>query len=222
MRATSRVLTVAATALVPLLLVSACGGDGTADGSGTNLTPITGSSYVTIEPATTTTTTTLAPGQTGDGAEPGTVSAQEQTYTVQSGDSVSKIASLHGITSDVLAAYNDWPEGIQHAIFPGDVVRIPPNSQVPGSGGGTGGEATGDTTGETTGETPADTTETTTGETAGDGECPTTYVIQSGDTSRIRVAERFGITFEQMDAANANTPGYDNFVVGTPITIPCP
>src|SRR5690606_27119442 len=69
MRSKSRVLTVAAVAVVPLLLVTACGGDGTDAGSTNNLTPITGSSYVTIEPATTTTTTTLAPGETPDGAE---------------------------------------------------------------------------------------------------------------------------------------------------------
>jgi hypothetical protein len=200
---------------VPLLLVTACGGDDTADGSSNNLTPITGSSYVTIEPATTTTTTTLPPVDPAS-LQAGQTSPQEQTYTVQSGDSVSRIASMHGIAGEVLANYNSWPEGIQHPIFPGDVVRIPPNSLVPATGGAaTGGAATGGaTTGDTTGETATDT--------ATDGECPTTYVIQAGDTSRIKVAESFGITYEQMDAANANTPGYQNFIVGTPITIPCP
>lgn len=211
MRPKSRVLTVIATAAVPLLLVTACGGDGAAEGSSDNLTPITGSSYVTIEPATTTTTTTLPPVDPSQ-LEPGQTSPQEQSYTVQSGDSVSKIASLYGITADILAAYNAWPEGIQHAIFPGDVVRIPPDSIVPATGGATTGGAT--TGGATTGDT--------TTVPAGDGECPTTYVIQAGDTSRIKVAESFGITYEQMDAANANTPGYQNFIVGTPITIPCP
>ena len=217
MRSKSRILTVTLGAVVPLLLVTACGGgdDGDAAGAGTNLTPITGSSYVTIEPATTTTTTTLPPGQS---AEPGQISQQEQTYTVKSGDSVSKIASLYGLAGDVLANYNSWPEGIQHPIFPGDVVRIPPGATVPAAGGSTG-EAT--TDGATTGETPVETTADP-GETATDGECPTTYVIQSGDTTRIAVAEKFGITYEQMDAANTNTPGYANFVVGTPITIPCP
>lgn len=215
MRSKSRVLTVAAVAVVPLLLVTACGGDGTDAGTSNNLTPIQGSSYVTIEPATTTTTTTVAPGD-ATGPEPGSVSASEQTYTVQSGDSVFKIASLFGITADVLASYNSWPEGIQHSIFPGDVVRIPPNSQVPALGGQT-------AEGATDGSTDEEATAGTTGDaTATDGECPTTYVIQAGDTSRIKVAEKFDITFEQMDAANVNTPGYANFVVGTPITIPCP
>ena len=212
MRSKSRILTVAATAVVPLLLVTACGGDGTTASSGNDLTPITGSSYVTIEPATTTTTTTLAPVDPGS-LQPGQTSPQEQAYTVKSGDSVSKIASLYGITSDVLASYNAWPEGIQHPIFPGDIVKIPPNSQVPDLGGST---ATATPAPPTAGDT-AEPAETTT-----DGECPTTYVIQSGDTTRIGVAEKFGITYEQMDAANVNTPGYASFVVGTPITIPCP
>lgn len=220
MRSKSRVLTVAVAAVVPLLVVTACGGEGTDAGTSNNLTPIQGSSYVTIEPATTTTTTTLPPGQEGDGPEPGTISPSEQTYTVQSGDSVFKIATLYGITADVLANYNSWPEGIQHSIFPGDVVRIPPDSQVPDLGGET---AEGPTDGATDGATDGEATgDTSTDETATDGECPTTYVIQAGDTSRISVAEKFDITFEQMDAANVNTPGYSNFVVGTPITIPCP
>lgn len=216
MRSKFRVVTVVATAVVPLLLVTACAGDETADGSGSNLTPITGSSYVTMEPATTTTTTTLPPVDP-DTLQPGQTSPQEQTYTVRSGDSVSKIASLYGISGEVLANYNSWPEGIQHPIFPGDLVEIPPDSQVPDLGGATTGDATGDTTGDATGDTTGEPGETTT-----DGECPTTYVIQSGDTTRIGVADRFGITYQQMDAANVNTPGYQNFIVGTPITIPCP
>lgn len=210
----SRLLAAAASAVVPLLLVTACGGDGTDAGSTDNLTPIQGSSYVTIEPATTTTTTTLPPVDPSE-LQPGDTSPQEQAYTVRAGDSVSRIASLYGISADVLASYNSWPEGIQHPIFPGDVVRIPPESKVPALDGGTDGATDGETTGDTTGETTAGTTAT-------DGECPTTYVIQSGDTTRIKVAEKFGITYQQMDAANANTPGYQNFIVGTPITIPCP
>lgn len=211
MQSRTRALAVAMAAAAPLLLVTACGGGGTDAGTSGNLTPIQGSSYVTIEPATTTTTTTTLPGESS-GLEPGQTSPQEQQYTVQSGDSVFKIASLFGLSADIVANYNQWPEGIQHAIFPGDIVRIPPDSQVPDLGGST---DTGD-------PTDALVDDTSTDEPSADGECPTTYVIQAGDTSRIRVADQFGITFEQMDAANVNTPGYSAFVVGTPITIPCP
>ena len=221
MRSKSRVLIVAAVAVVPLFLVPACGGDGTDAGSTNNLTPITGSSYVTIEPATTTTTTTLAPGETPGGLEPGTISPVEQQYTIQSGDSLSRIASLYDVDMETICAYNKWPDCIDppHLLLQGDVVLIPPESQVPATGGGA--TTVPPTGGET--EEPTDGTDgETDGETATDGECPTTYVIQSGDTTRLGVADKFGITYEQMDAANANTPGYQNFIVGTPITIPCP
>ena len=123
MRSTSRALTVILTAAVPLLLVTGCSGDGNAESPSNDLTPITGSSYVTILPATTTTTTTVAPTDPGQ-VEPGQTAPGQQEYTVQAGDSVSRIASLHGTTGDVLASYNQWADGIQHPIFPGDVVLI--------------------------------------------------------------------------------------------------
>jgi LysM repeat protein len=211
MRSKSRVLIVAATAAVPLLLVTACGGGGTTAGSGNNLTPITGSSYVTIEPATTTTTTTLPAGETPEGPEPGSISQQEQIYVVQPNDGPAKIASLFGITMEQLFNYNQFPNGENHVFLVGEEVRIPPGSNVPGAAAAT-----------TVPPTGGGTETADPGEVTGDGDCPTTYVIQSTDTSRIRVADRFGITFEQMDAANVNTPGYQNFIVGTPITIPCP
>ncbi len=205
MQISPRALAVAALGCGPLLLAAGCG---TADTSGSrsSLAPIEPSSYVTIAPATTTTTTTLAPEEIAASG----VSPTEQTYTVVAGDSLSKIASLYGITLDQLINYNQWSDGVNHFIFPGDTVLIPPESKIPGAG-----------TPTTT--PPAGSTPTADSQPASsDGECPSTYVIQSGDTTRIKVAERFGITYQEMDAANASTPGYANFVVGTPITIPCP
>ena len=49
----------------------------------------------------------------------------EQSYTVVAGDSVNRIARLFDVEPDALADYNEWSEGIRHAIFVGDVVRIP-------------------------------------------------------------------------------------------------
>lgn len=49
---------------------------------------------------------------------------------------------------------------------------------------------------------------------------PQTYVIQPGDTSRVKVANRFGISVEALDAANAATPGYSAFFAGLEIIIP--
>jgi LysM repeat protein len=49
----------------------------------------------------------------------------EQLYTVVIGDSLAGIAQAFGVDIDVLVAYNDWPEGINHPIYPGDEIRIP-------------------------------------------------------------------------------------------------
>lgn len=49
---------------------------------------------------------------------------------------------------------------------------------------------------------------------------PQTYVIQQGDTSRVKVANRFGVTVDALDAANAGTPGYSSFFPGLEIIIP--
>jgi LysM repeat protein len=52
----------------------------------------------------------------------------EQSYTVVAGDSVNRIARRHNVEPDALAEYNEWPEGVRHAIFVGDLVRIPPGA----------------------------------------------------------------------------------------------
>jgi hypothetical protein len=51
---------------------------------------------------------------------------QEQQYVVVEGDSLFSIAAVFDIDPTVLVNYNSWPEGIDHPIFPGDVVKIPP------------------------------------------------------------------------------------------------
>jgi peptidoglycan hydrolase-like protein with peptidoglycan-binding domain len=54
------------------------------------------------------------------------------------------------------------------------------------------------------------------------GVCvPGTYTIQATDTTRTRVAEKFDVTVEALDAANANTAGYGAFFPGLDIIIPC-
>lgn len=211
MQISRRAVSAVAFGLVPLLLAAGCG-ESSGEGARATITPIQGSSYVTIEPATTTTTTTIVL----DDLQAGDVSPVEQVYTVASGDSLSRIAGLYDITIDTLVNYNGWSDGSSHLILPGDQVLIPPNTPVAGSTGGdtASGSGSTDAGGTDTGDTGDDTA-------TGD-DCPTTYVIAAGDTTRIKVADRFGITYQQMDAANANTPGYANFVVGTPITIPCP
>jgi LysM repeat protein len=198
-----RLIAFAALCASPALFLTGCGDD--ASGARTTLGTVQNTSYVVEPPITTTTTTTLptevVPGQTVPG---------EQSYTVVAGDSVYKIASLHGIAPDALANYNDWPEGIAHNLLPGDVVRIPPGSQAPGSGSSSSGGQTSSTGG---GETPA--TPTTAAET-GTG-CTHTVVANDNPT---RVANEYGVTLEELNNANVGNPAYTRFLIGDSINIP--
>ncbi len=56
------------------------------------------------------------------------ISPVEQYYTVFAGDSLYSIAAMFGIDPQLIADYNVWPDGIDHAIMVGDLVRIPPNA----------------------------------------------------------------------------------------------
>ncbi|MEO6653565.1 MAG: LysM domain-containing protein [Ilumatobacteraceae bacterium] len=214
MQISSRAAVVAAFGVGPLLLLAGCGGSTTNAGPDATLARIQPTSFVELPPVTTTTTTSLPIDGAGGGIATG-----EQMYVVQANDGASRIASLHGITMDQLFAYNEWPEGRSHVFQVGEQVRIPPGGEIPGTPVQSADSGTG-STGDTSPPADAGTT-TDTAAPAGDG-CPTTYTIKSGDNTRIGVANQFGISYEQMDAANANTPGYASFVVGTQITIPCP
>lgn len=189
--------------LVPLGL-SACGTDET--GARSTVVSIQPSSYVVREPVTT--TTAPATDDTSADIDEDGRSRVEQEYTVQSGDAVALIASRYGITAEDLANYNDWPSGINQPIYPGDLILIPPGALIPEIP-------------ELDAEaaTPSSVSQTTLPGTG--GECVEgTYILVAGDIP-FRVAERFDITVDQLNAANANTPGYAGFVVGTEIKIPC-
>jgi LysM repeat protein len=47
-----------------------------------------------------------------------------------------------------------------------------------------------------------------------------TYKIQAGDTSRIGVAKKCGVSVTDLDAANASTPNYSAFYAGLEIKVP--
>lgn len=214
MQISSRAAVVAAFGVGPLLLLAGCGGGTSNAGPEATLARIQPTSFVELPPVTTTTTTSVPVDGAGGGIATG-----EQQYTIKGGDTLGGIASRYGVGLDQLVGYNEFPNGSSQLILPGDVIKIPPGASTPSEepAVATDSGATTDpggtvATGDTTPDEPAETGE----------DCPTTYTIMSGDNTRIGVAEQFGITFEQMDAANANTPGYASFVVGTQITIPCP
>ncbi len=178
--------------VVGVTAVSACGG-GTST-TATTLLTLGADSFNTLVPAqvvnnnSTTSTIAALPGQrTG-----------EQSYTVQSGDGLMKIANIFSVTAEAIATANSWVDGTAHIIFPGDVIIIPAGGIVPYP--------------TTTTTEPAP---TTTAPCISD-----TYTVVSGD-SPSKVASKFGVTRAALDAANKNTKGYKNFVVGIEINIPC-
>lgn len=194
-----RAAILAAFGVGPLLLAAGCGGS-SATGARATLANIQPTSFVQIPPATTTTTTTVSP----QAIEASGVSPVEQSYTVQSGDGASKIASLHGISVETLVSYNQWPEGIDHLFLVGDIVLIPPESKIPGSDTGTVGDE-GDATSEPTAE-----------EDPGAG-CTHTIVADENPT---KVANKYDITYPQLQAANPSMDMTVTFPVGAVLVIP--
>ena len=58
-------------------------------------------------------------------------SRAEQVYVAVAGDSLSSIAARFGLAPEVVAAYNSWPDGLDHLIRMGDQILIPPDSLMP-------------------------------------------------------------------------------------------
>jgi LysM repeat protein len=205
-----RTLAFAALAASPVLSLTSCGGD--AEGARTTLGTVQTTSYVVEDPVTTTSTTTI-PSSLPEGQ----VDPNEQTHIVVAGDSVYKIASMYGITPDALVNYNSWSEGINHPLFQGDEVKIPPNSKVPSASGSSSGSSSGSTGSTGTGDTGGGDTgapETTAASGVG---CTHTVVANDNPT---RVAKQYGITVDELAAANAGNPAYQNFLIGSSLSIP--
>lgn len=203
-RRTGKGIAFASALIGSVVVFASCGGDTAEEALGTVFT-VAPTTYALIDPPTTTTTTTTTLPPLPDVAG---VDASTGTYTVSSGDSVYAIATKFGLTPEQLAAINGWPDGIGHTIVPGDVISV-----VAGATATAAASAVPTGSGDQVVATGTD---------APQADCPTTYTITADDTTRIKVASRFGISYQEMDAANAGTPGYDNFLIGTVINIPCP
>lgn len=200
MQLTPRAVMLAAFGVGPLLLAAGCGG-ASASGARVTLANIQPTSFVEIEPASTTTTTTVSPQQ----IEESGISPVEQAYVIVPGDSISKIASLHGITNDQLISYNQWADGLEHLLIPGQTVLIPPESKIPGTATDPAGESTGESTAEGDGV-----------EDLGEG-C--THTIEAGENPT-KVANKYEITYPQLQAANPSMDMTVTFPVGGVLVIP--
>jgi len=205
MKFSPRAVVFAAVGVGPLLLAAGCVGSSPTGASATiaNIQP---TSFVEIPPATTTTTTTTT--VPAGGAPEGTRSPTEQTYEIQGGDSLGKIAALYDITLEQLINYNQFPDGANQLILPGDTIRIPPDALVPGTATDTGTD-TGTDSGGDDGDDGGD---------DGDAGVGCTHTIVEGENPS-KVANQYDITTEELFAAN---PGgvMDNFLIGDTLNIP--
>jgi len=193
-------------ASVPIALISGCGtSTGSDEGARATLQYTPGTSYGLKEPATTTTTTTtIAP----ESPIVGGTSPTEQNYEIQGGDSLFKISQLFEVTPDLICTYNGWSDCIDppHLLLPGDVILIPPGSQVPGV-------ASDGTTGE------ADTIDSDTDGAAADEQIACEHEVVAGDTP-IRVAEKYDVELRELELANLSNPAYTSFLIGSKLNIP--
>ena len=187
-----------------VVMLASCGGSGSAQPTSTPVS-VNPTNWIT-QP----TTPVTAPPTTG-APEAGQVVEGEQQYTVIFGDYLFGIAKLYGTTADGIAVYNAWPEGVNHSLNPGDIVKIPPGALAPGT-------ATVTTQAPVTNTASANPTTTIAG---GVSTCGTqgSYTIAEGDYPGL-VSKNFDVTVAQLDAANAGTKGYSSFYVGLQIVIP--
>ncbi len=199
--------------LVLAVVLSACGDDGGSTQPTIIIQPSTFSTIVS--------TTAPASASQGGAAPAGGTVAGTQVYEVQSNDFLGAIAEDFGIPPESIANFNQWDDGVEHVIHPGDTINIPPGAQVPDAED----EEDEDTSDESD-ETEA--TEEEQGEEpdpdedprCADGSRQGTYTIEEGDIPAL-VAESLDVTVDQLDEANANTSGYNAFIVGVEILVPC-
>jgi LysM repeat protein len=199
-------------ALLGAFVLSSCGGGETGATQSTIDLSAASTAFVVRPPAT-----TEAPdGASGD---PDAIVEGTQEYTVQAGDYPYLLVERFGITLEDLVAVNEWSDANQFP-GPGTVILIPPGAKSVDAA------TAADTDTATDSATETDSTEDTesSGTTAtipdaGDNCSQGTYTIVEGDYPG-KVASKFDVTVEALDAANASTPGYSAFYVGLEIVIP--
>ena len=166
----------------------------TASQATTRTTEIPGTQFPLLE-VSTTSSSSIPDGEAGRVIDP-----YAFRYVVKSGDTIVGIASRHGVTTKELVEVNSWDEGLKHRLNPFDVIMIPGNGTLDTS----------------TAATNADGTLAV----DADGNCVQRYTVKATDTSRTKVAKRFKIDVDELDAANTETRGYGAFYKGLEIIVP--
>lgn len=158
---------------------------------------------------------------------------QVQQYTVQEDEYPAQIASRFEIRLEELLNFNGWELNSQGWVPdfppPGSVIDIPPGAKFIDPEAEAEAEAeteeTEDTEPEsTTAGTSSDgaivaTTVATVSDPAADRCSPGTYTVEAGDYP-IGVAQKFDVTIQALNEANANTAGYSTFYPSLEIIIP--
>jgi LysM repeat protein len=189
-----------------LFAFSACGTAATSSTS--SVLNLESTNYHTLPPTLTTLppSSSLPGGSTvpGETTPAGGVTTGITEYKIQAKDYPSKVAKLYNIPLAALDQANTDTTGYGQ-FYVGLIIKIPAGATVP-----------------TTTAPPVTTLPDLTGATVKGGSTSCvrgTYTIQSGDLPA-KVAKKFDITRAQLDAANVNTKGYTNFIVGSKIIIP--
>jgi LysM repeat protein len=199
-------------ALIGVFVLSSCGDAESGATQSTIDLSASSTAFVVRPPAT-----TVAPTDTASG-DPEAIVEGTQEYEVQSGDAPYLLVERFGVTLEDLLAVNEWTDANQFP-FPGTVILIPPGGRsvaAATASAGTDPAATesSDSVAETETAAPAETIPD-----AGDNCAPGTYTIVEGDYLG-KVAGKFDVTVEALNAANVNTSGYSAFFVGLEIVIP--
>jgi LysM repeat protein len=190
--------------VVGAVVLSSCGGGETAATQSTIDLSSASTAFVVRPPAT-----TEPPADTA--GDPDAVVEGTQEYTVQSGDYPFLLVERFGVTLEDLLGVNEWTNPNQFP-GPGTVILIPPGGKSVAAAPTPTPDAAGDTS-----ASPGAATETIPD--AGDNCAPGTYTIVKDDFPG-RVASKFDVTVDALNAANANTSGYSSFYVGLEIVIP--
>jgi LysM repeat protein len=196
-------------ALIGAVVLSSCGGGESGATQSTIDLSAASTAFVVRPPAT-----TEPPADTLAEGDPDAIVEGTQEYTVQSGDAPYVLVTRFGISLEDLLAVNEWTDPSQFP-FPGTVILLPPGAKSVAAATAT--TDSDETTTDTSTETEAAPTETIPD--AGDNCAQGTYTIVEGDYLG-KVASKFDVTVDALNAANASTPGYSSFYVGLEIVIP--
>jgi LysM repeat protein len=197
-------------ALIGAIILSSCGGSESSATQSTIDLSAASTAFVVRPPATTVPSSEVT-------ADPTALVDGTQEYEVQSGDAPFVLVTRFEVTLDDLLAVNEWTN-VNQFPFPGTVILIPPGGKSVAEYLAGNASSSEDTSADAADDTSADSATDTIPD-AGDNCAPGTYTIVADDYPG-KVASKFDVTVDALNAANASTSGYSAFYVGLEIVIP--